>query len=405
VWLRTVTAAVSMLGATALLAYKIWQVRSRWDNPRIWALWAAVFFFAIAQLLSVPDSSVWLGEVTGIPNLARPLTYCTACATAASFLTLALVWRYPPRSAWPKVRWVLSIYGLIIVLIIALFVMSTVPEERPLDFPTYYAEQATVTTLMLVFLSSAITAFAILGYWCFTWANSDDFAELPWLRRGLRLYGAVGVAFTCWLTLVLTVTVASNFFGTSDLGTVYRLSVDVFSVTTIVLLIAALVVPVWGPRWPAMRNWIHHWHAFLTLRPLHRGLRPIAPNSVIVARGKRLNPHHRVRRMIIELNDWRTTLTPLFTPETRHTAETHAHHHGLTGAQLEAHIEATQLHTATHHWNHGHRTPTTTPPDDEHTRDGTGTIDTELTWWLRVARAYRHHTPPTPTTTTHTHTG
>jgi hypothetical protein len=218
--IRTFLGLVCVLGSTVLLVYRIRQIRGRWRNPKMWSVWASVFFFALAELFSVPENALWMRAVTGVPNLARLLTYTCICATAASFLSLALSWRYPARVAWSRVRWVLVIYGLAIATLVTLFELSSVPEERPIDFPTHYAGQPTVTALMTVMIVAAASAFTTIACWCFSWARSADFAGLPWLRWGLRLYGSLATDFATWLTLTLLLVVAAHWFDSGPLGAV-----------------------------------------------------------------------------------------------------------------------------------------------------------------------------------------
>lgn len=399
---RTFIGLGCVLAGTLLLVLRVRQTRSRWRSPRVWALWAAVFFFSTAELFSVPENSLWVGDVTGIPNLARIVTYISVSATAVAFLTLALVWRYPARTAWSKVRGLLVVYIAAVITATVLFALSNVPEERPEDFPTHYATQPTVVALLMVLLAVTLTSFVLLAYWCFTWAGSDDFADLPHLRVGLRLYGSVGVTFSTWLSLTLVLVIAANYFDSDALGTVYKLAAYVLPLLAVALLAAALVVPVWGRRRLAARRWVGQWRAFVTLRSLHRTLQPVAPASVMVTRGKTLDPHHRVRRMMIELNDWRTTLSPLFDPAVREAAEERGQGRGLAGEQLEALVEAAQLRAATREWCDGTRPSpaAANPQDDEWIRDGGGSVDAELAWWIRVARASRRGMPPPASTAT-----
>jgi uncharacterized protein DUF6545 len=390
--LRTMTALLGVLMASMLIVYKMRQARSRRRHSRMWALWGTVWAFAVAQLFSVPANAIWIGEFTGISNLARIVTYSVVCAGAGACVTLALLWRYPARSARPKVRRVLTAYGLVIIVLMVLFSLSSVPEERPLDFPIHYSGQPTVAALMVVATVAAAIGYGTLAYWCFAWAGSEDFAGLTWLRRGLRLYGATASTFTLWVSLTLVLTLTAGLSGSDALSPVQARAVNVFSLVSILLLVASLTVP----RWPELRNWWGQLRAFFILRPLHGVLRPVAPANVIVAEGKRFSPHHRVRRMVIELNDWRTTLRPHFDPVVRQTAEEHGENSGLTGEGLEAMVEAAQLREAALGWRQGatpSHAPTAAPLDEESIRDGSGSIDAELAWWIHVAQAYKADTP------------
>ncbi|WP_441297560.1 DUF6545 domain-containing protein [Actinosynnema sp. ALI-1.44] len=102
-----------------------------------------------------------------------------------------------------------------------------------------------------------------------------------------------------------------------------------------------------------------------------------------MARGKRLCPHHRVRRQLLELSEWRWALAPRFDPDVRSAAERTARVRGLSGTDLDSAVEAAQLKAAV---NHSRRAAGTAYP--EATQDGSG-LDSECAWWVAVAQAFR----------------
>ncbi|WP_046470407.1 MAB_1171c family putative transporter [Allosalinactinospora lopnorensis] len=386
---RDIVFAVCAAVLVAVLVYKLRHLRARWGDPRLWALCTVLFLLVVIMWFSAPASQSWAGRVTGIPNFAVLLNLCFSSAVAAAYLTLALLWRYPTERAWPPIRWILTAYALTLAAMVVLFGLSSVPEERPFDFPVYYATQPTVAAFVGIWLVSLLVGGTILAYWCFSWARAED-SNLPWLRCGLRLYGTVPLIGNAYALLQLAA-VCANWFGVHALNPLARWLTLPAGIAVGALLAAALVVPVWGPRWPAVRLWARRWRVLPALWSLHRALRPVAPEVVFVAPGKRLNPHHRVRRMMMELSDWRWMLAPLFDPAVAAAAQRAGRQAGLTEHQISTVIEAAQLKAAARAWGDGARASDTAAERhsscEEAPRDGAG-VD-ELTWWLHLARAFR----------------
>lgn len=394
---RDAAYTICAAAVAVLLVYKLWHVRARWRSPRVRAVWTTTFFTALSVWFAAPASRAPVQRLIDVPNIGTPLYFACTCASTASFLTLALLWRYPARTARPKIRRAVAAYALVATGIAVLFAFSTVPESRPTDFGIHYATQPTVGALMMLWLVSSMIGFGVLARWCFAWAASEDYAQLPWLRRGLRLYGSVGLV-VIFLPITGIIGVVSNWLGTKALNTVVTTGPVIFFPVGALLLAAALLVPAWGPRWPAVRRWFSRWRVFWPLRALHRELRHISPDAVMVARGRRLDPHHRVRRLTIELNDLRWELAPLFDPAVGAAAARLGRAAGLDGERLSAAVEAAQLKAASQAWDGepqpaGSASPGNSGSDggsdgDGDARDGTS-IDAELEWWAAVARAFR----------------
>jgi hypothetical protein len=111
----------------------------------------------------------------------------------------------------------------------------------------------------------------------------------------------------------------------------------------------------------------------------------VNPGIVLVAPGKFLNPHHRVRRQIIELNDWRWALTPYFDLSVGETATSLARQAALPKDEVAAVVEAAQLRAA---GTSGRREPAKRRPAAEIV-DGTD-LATEHDRWVRISRAFQH---------------
>ncbi|HEX2313918.1 MAG TPA: MAB_1171c family putative transporter [Thermomonospora sp.] len=369
---------------TAIFVYKLRHLRSQWGNARLWALCGTVFFFGATLWSASPAAAAWINRVTGVTNLAELVAAICLSGLAALFLILALLWRYPTSLAWPRLRWVLAGYSLLVTVISVLFVLSDVPVERTIDYPYYYARQPTVAVSYTVYYTSTLAGSTILARWCFGWARHPDYAGLPYLRRGLRMYAGFGVVLSVY-SLVRLVSLAGNWFGTDALNPIGSAASVVGAPFGCFFLAAAMVVPVYGPRWPRVRRAVRRAARFRTLRSLHRALTEVDPSVVFVARGRRLDLQHRIRRAIIELSDWRWALAPLFDATVEEVV------HGLAGRDLPEEelatlVEATQLRVALEAWRAGARSAGA-PAHVHDERDGND-IDLELEWWCQVARAF-----------------
>jgi hypothetical protein len=386
---------------TVVLFYKARYLRRRRSSVMMWALCGTIFFFAGAMWSASPASCTWLNETIGVANVAELIAAACLAALAASFLVLALHWRYPARTARPKAVRVILIYLLVIATISVLFALSSVPEERPVDFIYYYGRQPTVAASYCVLYASTLAGSLVLSRWCFAWARHDDYESLPHLRRGLWLYGMSGLVLVVY-SLSRLLALVANWLGVEALNPIGTVAPVVAAVAGCVVLAPALLIPVWGPRWPAMRRTLRLWNGLRTLRSLHRALQEVNPGIVFVASGRRLDVQHRIRRALIELSDWRWTLAPCFDPVVEAAVRTHAEESGLTDGQLAVALEAARLKAALRAWRRG-GAPDGAAPDDGglpadeshqerlEERDGSD-IDGELAWWCQVARAYKHAT-------------
>ncbi|MGP3922188.1 MAB_1171c family putative transporter [Streptomyces sp. 8N616] len=385
--------ASSTLIYLAIFLYKFNHLSADWGNAILWTMCIGCLLFVIPRAAGGPAGQHFINEITGVPNIAILLMSTVHNAASAAFVSLALFWRYPTQTAWPRVRWIIAACALNVAILVTLFAMLDVPEERvSQNFASYYIPKQPLLFVFYLFYSiPTLAGFVMLSIWCLAWARTEDYANLPRLRRALSLYGWAGIFMCVFQAGQLGIFIAMKISAYS-LENVMQTFIIVAGQLSVPMLAVALLVPWWGPRWEFFRDWTKRWHAFLALRSLHRALHPVGPASVIVAQDKKLNPHHRVRRMVIELNDWSQALAPLFNSTTQEQAESHGRKAGLTGTKLAALVQAVQLHTAKLAWQQGTRPPGSGMEyqHDEEPRDGTG-IDEEISWWIQVARAYKDH--------------
>jgi hypothetical protein len=105
-----------------------------------------------------------------------------------------------------------------------------------------------------------------------------------------------------------------------------------------------------------------------------------------VAPGKFLNPHHRVRRQIIELNDWRWALTPYFDMTVGEAATSLARQAALPSDEVVAVVEAAQLRAA---GSSGRSSKPAKRRPAAEIVDGTD-LAAEHDRWVRISRAFQH---------------
>ncbi|MFF0204659.1 MAB_1171c family putative transporter [Streptomyces sp. NPDC005017] len=382
----------ALLGA-GLLAFEVWWLRgSRTFLAR--AMWTCVGFAALAFVCDVPSFSEWAGEASGVPNISRLGAYAFALGSVGSAQILALAWRFPLGEVRRRLRRLAFGWGAVILAVVLLFAVSDVPVERPDDFPVAYGHQPSVAALSTVYFSALAAGSLRLTWWMVSWARGAKFARFTWLRIGLILYACETFTLSLWALTGLGCTVPA-WFGLGVSGRLYNLGASVLLPLVGVLLCGALLVPVAAPRLVLLRVWLNRWRAFLLLRPLHRRLLAGSQGHVLVAAGKRFDPHHRVRRMVIELNDRWAVLSLFYDPDVRESTERAARERGLPDAVVEALVEAAQLRAAAQGRGDGDGAPRPaahTAPDSEAV-DGSGGVDSELRWWIRVARADRRPLP------------
>ncbi|MGZ3142675.1 MAB_1171c family putative transporter [Lentzea chajnantorensis] len=374
----------SGLTGLLLLAYKIRALRSNWGSPRVVALISTVSFSAFAVFFAAPANITWINWVSGVPNFAALLVYSLVVGFSGSSFALVLYWRCPPVQAWQRVRLILIGYGTIIAAMVVLFFKSEVGDERQVDFDTFYATQPTVAVFLFIYFVATAVGCGGQAYHCWQGARDEAISARPWLARGLRWYALTGLGPVAFAVVKLFV-LLMNWAGERSFD-VLSTAAPLVAALSIVPLVIAMALPVFGPRRPSPRLWLRRWRTYFLLRPLHRSLAHVNPHIVLVAPGKFLNPHHRVRRQIIELNDWRWALTPYYDLSVGESATTLARAAELPADELAAVVEAAQLRAAG--TTEARRRPPQRRPVAEIV-DGTD-LSTEHDRWVRISRAFQH---------------
>ncbi|GAA0610183.1 hypothetical protein GCM10010174_29440 [Kutzneria viridogrisea] len=299
---------------------------------------------------------------------------------------LTLLFRFPAFGARRRQPWAWTVYASINAVTLLVMLNGRMP-----------LAPAAAQVLIWSVVVSAVVALATPYYWrprpswdralrvlgCFDIANvlaaalmtrlaAVNPAGAYWVLLYLlpTLLGTAVFVHRCWRVSRSWLACLVGAFALAALG--YRLA-EAFVPTT--PLIALLGRVPW--------SWFDQWWAYLRLRPLHRALRQVNPEAVLVSRRKWFDPHHRVRRAVLELDEWRWALTSRFDPAVRDAADSLGRQAGLGGQELAVVVEAAQLKAALSSTATREREP------DGAAADGTGLAE-ECAWWLAVARAYRH---------------
>jgi hypothetical protein len=327
----------SALGMMTLM-FRMPAVGSRRWDPRAWSGYALIN--CGASLLTS------MGPLAGSAD--RPLPPAAVQVAIGTALVSAIVGGVTllVRSTSPWMRRLLGCYDISLVavnILVAILVMSI-----PGRCPWWMAP---------IYVLPPVVGAAVLVYRC------------------LRVAARGRLDVVACIVGVLAVALLIYQFGHHRTGTVF------LPTTPLVALVARLPAGVDV----ALRAWrlASMWWIFGQLRPLHRH---VDPATVLVRSGKRFDPHHRVRRVLLELGEWRWALTSRFDPDVAAGAERRARRAGLSGTALLAAVEAAQLKAAT---RSEHRHAAGMAP----TADGIGVVD-ECAWWTAVARAYRASLQP-----------
>lgn len=363
------------------LAYKFIRLCQHGGHPRSWALTIALAYATCTAVMSAPSFATWFDKYTGVNSVATLLECCMKAGSATAALCLVTYWRFPAHRASQLVWRFSKVFFVVIATMSLLFALSSLPGSVEVGFTTHYARQPTVSAFMLVYLVPTTVAVVAATQGCGRAANDPDIAGVKWLHRVLRCL-QIGIAFALLHLMGEFIGLFVAWFGWTGLSWFEPVASATSALGFIPGAMAAVLPSVERLK-PQLSLCAERWQVFARLRPLHRSLRPVNPAVEFVAKGKTFSPHHRVRRQLLELSEWRWTLAPRFDPNVRAAAMRIGRERGLPEHELLAAVEAAQLKAAIHS-----RQATMSNAPVEATQDGSG-LDSEYGWWVGVARAFR----------------
>ncbi|MFF7751126.1 MAB_1171c family putative transporter [Streptomyces sp. NPDC007971] len=253
-WINYVSCGILGLGLLA----KIPDLVRRRRDPFLLAISCVLSFAALCFLFSAPRTIGFINSVSGVPNLAAPLTYGAITAYSAASLVLIVQWRGGPNTARTARNWILG-YAAVLVGIAAMFALGRAPVERRTDFDTYYATTPYIAELIVLYLVAHLVAVVVTAYRSLSWARQVK----GHLRAGLLMMG-MGTVLGAGYSAIKIVAVVARWRGHdwARLGTTVSPACAGLGAA---LTVAGTVIPVAGPY---LANRARCWRAYARLGPL-----------------------------------------------------------------------------------------------------------------------------------------
>jgi hypothetical protein len=233
-----------------------------WRDPILRTVCAVMALAGLCFLLGAPPTVGAINRVSGIPNLAAPLTYASITAYSAMSLVLIIFWKGGP-DVRRIARLLMGGYCVVLVLVAVLFALGDAPTERRTDFDTYYAMTPFIAEMIVLYLLAHLAAVVTTALWSLRWAREVHGR----LRTGLLTMGAGTVVGAGYSVSKLTAVVA-RWCGPdwSALGT--EVSPGLAGLSAL-LTVTGILIPWAGP---GLTAWLHSWRAYVDLAPLEREL-------------------------------------------------------------------------------------------------------------------------------------
>ncbi|MFF5854484.1 hypothetical protein ACFY8B_02420 [Streptomyces sp. NPDC012751] len=240
-------------------------------DPSVRAVNVVLAFASLCFLLGAPSSVRVINQVSGVPNLAAPLTYGSITAYSATLLILIACWRGGPAMRRTTRNWIYG-YAAVLAGIAVLFTAGHAAEERPSDFDTYYATTPWIREMVVLYLVAHLTAVTVGTVWSLRWAFEPEVRERPWLRASLLTIGAGTV-------------LSAGYSGSKLVAVVARWTGRDWSVlgTSVPPLCAGLgaVLTVVGVLLPLAGHHLSAWRDFFRLAPLDAVLDPVLTDRAL----------------------------------------------------------------------------------------------------------------------------
>ncbi|PZG84239.1 hypothetical protein C1I97_34210, partial [Streptomyces sp. NTH33] len=244
------------------LVVKAPDLLRHWRDPYLRAICAVLGLAGSCFLLGAPPTVGAVNRLSGVPNLAAPLTYASITAYSAASQVLVVYWRGGARVHRVARRWIVA-YALVLAGIATAFALGEAPVERRTDLDTYYATTPFIAEMIVLYLVGHLAAVSVTTVSSVRWAREVD----GWLRAGLLVLG-LGSLCGAGYSVTKLVAVVARWCGRdwSELGT------DVSPAAAglgALLTSAGILVPLAGPRLAECRR---ARRTYARLEPLEREL-------------------------------------------------------------------------------------------------------------------------------------
>ncbi|MET9913929.1 MAB_1171c family putative transporter [Streptomyces sp. NPDC006476] len=253
------------------LLFRLPDLARRRIDPSLRAIVAVLGFASLCFLFGAPPTVALINRLTGVPNIAAPLTYAAITAYSAALLILIACWRDGPSMRRTTRKW---IYGYAVVLagIAVLFAAGSPAEERRTDFDTYFATTPWVAEMIVLYLLAHLTAVTVSATWALRWAREKEVRQRPWLRASLLTIGT-GTVLSAGYSISKLAAVGARWSGRDwpQLG----ISIPpLFAGLGALLTVTGVLLPLAGHHFSS-------WGDFVRLAPLDAVLDPVLTDRAL----------------------------------------------------------------------------------------------------------------------------
>ncbi|MFJ5259560.1 MAB_1171c family putative transporter [Streptomyces sp. NPDC088387] len=254
-------------------------------DPYLRAICAVLGLSGLCFLLGAPPTVGAVNEISGVPNLAAPMTYAAITAYSAASQVLVVCWRGGPRVHRISRRWIIA-YAFVVLGIAVTFALGDAPVERRTDLDTYYARTPYIAQMIVLYLVGHLTASFVTSVSALRWARQVH----GWLRAGLITLG-MGTLCGSGYSLAKLCAVVARWFGRD--WTVLDTNVSLAAAGLGAFATSAgVLMPLAGP---ALTRWLTAWRTYSRLAPLERELDDVLTRrSLRLARPRWASPTTRL---------------------------------------------------------------------------------------------------------------
>ncbi|MGQ4430347.1 MAB_1171c family putative transporter [Streptomyces sp. SAS_260] len=233
-----------------------------WRDPYLRVICVLLGLAGACFFLGAPPTVGAINQLSGVPNLAAPLTYASITAYSASSQVLFVYWRGGPHVHRTARRWIVA-YTFVVVGIAVMFALGDTPVERRTDLDTYYAKTPFISEMIVLYLCGHLAAVSVTTVSSLRWARQVD----GWLRAGLITLG-VGSLCGAGYSVTKFAAVVARWCGRdwTELGTTVSPAAAGLGA---VLIVVGVLIPLGGPR---LTQWRRARRTYARLEPLEHEL-------------------------------------------------------------------------------------------------------------------------------------
>ncbi|MET7679767.1 MAB_1171c family putative transporter [Streptomyces sp. NPDC005423] len=233
-----------------------------WRDPYLRVTCAVLGLAGACFFLGAPPTVGAVNHVSGVTNLAAPLTYASITAYSASSQVLIVYWRGGPGMRRTARRWIVA-YAFVLVGIATTFALGRTPVERRTDLDTYYATTPYIGEMIVLYLAGHLAAVSVTTVSSLRWARQVR----GWLRAGLITLGIGSLCASGYSVTKLTAVIA-RWCGRdwTALGTIVSPAAAGLGA---VITVVGVLIPLTGPRLTRRRQ---DRRAYARLEPLEQEL-------------------------------------------------------------------------------------------------------------------------------------